>query len=288
MSSVRPTKHPFSLSMLGWALNEEQNIAGYIERAGRFLAALTDDYELIIIDDGSTDGTLAVARAYAESRPWLKIYANERNRGSGYNSKRAVGLATKDYLFWQTTDWAYDITRLGENLGYLADYDVLQGVRLNTISLHGLLRRSDNGLKALISITNYLLVRLLFRLPLHDYQNVTVYPRRLIQSVTLESESAFTNPECLLKVWWKGARIKEIPVPFLKRQLGLAKGTRPKVIWASIRDIFGWWWRWIVRGRRRDHGRGTVHAWSEADDLAGATTIQRAGSETSDRSRAAA
>jgi uncharacterized membrane protein YbhN (UPF0104 family) len=261
-------KHPFGLSMLGWALNEEQNIAAYIERAEQFLSALTDDFELIFIDDGSTDRTLEIARECQETRPWLRIFANDRNRGSGYNAKRAITLATKDYLFWQTTDWAYDIARLGENLGYLAHYDILQGFRQGTLSLRGLFYRSDNWRKAVISITNYLLVRFLFRLPLHDYQNVTVYPRRLIQSVTLESESAFTNPECLLKTWWSGARFKEVPVGFLKRQHGQAKGTRFKVILASIGDIFGWWWRWIVRGRRQDHGRGVVHYWSEGDDLA--------------------
>jgi len=257
-----------SLSMLGWALNEELNIAAYIEKAGRFLEAHADEFELILIDDGSTDRTVEIARAYQQTRPWLKLYVNDRNRGSGYNAKRSIALATKDYLFWQTTDWAYDISRLGENLGYLHGYDVLQGVRVGTISLRGLLTRSDNWRKAVISIVNYLLVRVLFRLPLHDYQNVTVYPRRLIQSCTLESESAFTNPECLLKAWWKGACIKEVPVPFCKRQHGQAKGTRLKVILASIGDIFRWWWRWIVRGQRADFGRGTVAYWSESDDLA--------------------
>jgi hypothetical protein len=145
---------------------------------------------------------------------------------------------------------------------------VLQGVRVGTVSVRGLLVRSDNWRKAVISIVNYLLVRMLFRLPVHDYQNVTVYPRRLIQSCTLESESAFTNPECLLKTWWKGARIKEVPVTFCKRQHGVAKGTRLKVILASIGDIVRWWWRWIVRGRRTDFGRGSVTYWAEADDLA--------------------
>jgi hypothetical protein len=53
-----------------------------------------------------------------------------------------------------------------------------------------------------VSVVNYLLVRTLFRLPVHDFQNVTVYPSRLVQSFTLESDSAFTNPECLLKAWW--------------------------------------------------------------------------------------
>ena len=52
-----PPRVPFGLSMLGWALNEEENIGGYIDRAGTFLAALTDRYELILIDDGSTDRT---------------------------------------------------------------------------------------------------------------------------------------------------------------------------------------------------------------------------------------
>ena len=121
------------------------------------------------------------------------------------------------------------------------------------------------------------------RLPLHDYQNVTVYPRRLIQSCTLESESAFTNPECLLKVWWKGARIKEVPVAFCKRQHGQAKGTRLKVIVASIKDILCWWWRWIACGRRPDHGRGVVHYWTESDDLA-----RRLPPPTSNGQRAAA
>jgi hypothetical protein len=109
-------KQPFSLSMLGWALNEEESIAGYLDRAGRFLNALTADYELILIDDGSTDRTLEIARECQRTRPWLRVHANGRNCGSGYNTKRAIALALKDYLFWQTVDWSYDITRLGESL----------------------------------------------------------------------------------------------------------------------------------------------------------------------------
>jgi glycosyltransferase involved in cell wall biosynthesis len=96
---------PFGLSMLGWALNEEENVGGYIDRAGAFLQALSDDYELILIDDGSTDRTWDIACEYQRTRPWLKPYRNDRNRGSGYNTKRALGLATKDYVFWQTVDW---------------------------------------------------------------------------------------------------------------------------------------------------------------------------------------
>ncbi len=257
-------ENPRSLSMLGWALNEEESIRAYIERAEQFLQSVADDYELIVIDDGSTDHTWGVAFECQKSRPWLRIYRNDRNRGSGYNTKRALSLAQKDYVFWQTVDWSYDISRLGANFHRLAECDVLQGVRLKTVSLHGLLKsRSDSPLKALISLVNYLLVRFLFGLPLHDYQNVTVYPRRFIQSMEIESESAFTNPECLLKSWWRGASIMEIPVPFVKRQTGTAKGTRAGFVFAAVKDVIYWWWRWIVLGKRKDKGRGKVIYWRE-------------------------
>jgi hypothetical protein len=256
-------KFPAGLSMLGWALNEEMNVGGYVERAGAFLEALTDDYELVLLDDGSTDRTWEVARACQETRPWLRLYRNDRNRGPGYNTKRALSLATKDYVFWQTVDWSYDLGQLGEFLPWLGHYDALQGVREGTLSWRGILgRRSDNAWKGVVSAVNYFLIRLMFRLPLHDYQNVTVYPRELIQSVRLETESSFTNPECLLKTWWKGARFKEFPVPFLKRQRGQAKGTRARAILASVTDIGSWWFRWVVLGRRADRGRGEVAPWA--------------------------
>jgi hypothetical protein len=249
----------FSLSMLGWALNEEESIADYIDRAGALLAAVTDDYELVLIDDGSTDRTWAIATECQRTRPWLKPFKNERNRGSGYNTKRAISLATKDYLFWQTVDWAYDIRHLVQALPALDRVDVLQGIRSNALTAAGMAgRRSDNAYKGLVSLVNYKLIRTLFRLPVQDYQNVTVYPRALIQSVTLESESSFTNAECLLKTWWRGASFAEVHVPFVKRDRGTGTGTRPRAIVAAIGDILYWWGQWIVLNRRADRGRGRV------------------------------
>ncbi len=271
MSIVMPEdthKHPEtasrrrSFSMLGWALNEEDNIAGYISKAEDFLRSMTSDFELILIDDGSRDATHDIIVEHQKTRPWLRLVRNEENKGAGYNAKLAITLATKDYLFWQPVDWCYDISKLPELLDLLDDYDVLQGVRPDTVSLGGLFTsRSDNPYKGLVSIMNYLWVRTFFQLPFHDYQNVTVYPTQLIQSVKLESESSFINPECLLKTWWKGTTYKEFPVPFLKRQKGESAGTKPKQIFIAIRDITFFWFRWIVLGQRPDKLKGTVTYW---------------------------
>ena len=257
-----------SLSMLGWALNEMlENIVAYIERAGEFLASVADDYELILIDDGSTDGTFETGHAMP-GHASLAAGSPQRPQSRFGLQHKVRHLAGHERLFisGRPSIGHNDISTLPANLKLLERDDVLQGVRHGTVSWSGLFqRRSDNARKGLVSIVNYLLVRTLFRLPMSDYQNVTVYLCRLIQSVALETESSFTNPECLLKTWWTGASFKEIPIGFLKRECGTAKGTRPRAILAAIRDIFYWWTRWILLGRRADFGRGTVALFAGTD-----------------------
>ena len=244
--------------MLGWGLDEHDNLSIYLERAEQCLCALTDDFEVIVIDDGSTDGMWDAAVAAQQTRPWLKLLQNDRNRGAAYSAKRAIGAATKDYVFWQTLDWAYDLSEFAASWHELQTHDILQGIRVNALTATAFGLRSDTTWKGIVSHVNYRLVRLLFQLPLNDYQNVTVYPRRLLQSFTFETDSSFMNPELLLKAWWSGASFREIPVPFVKRQRGVAKGTRWLSILKSISDIGRWWLRWMVLGRRPSRGRGRV------------------------------
>lgn len=244
--------------MLGWGLNEHDNLPIYLERAEQCLRELSDDFEVIVIDDGSTDGMWDAAVEAQKTRPWLTLLRNDRNRGAAYSAKRAIGAATKEYVFWQTLDWAYDVSVFAASWHELQTHDILQGIRVNALTATAFELRSDTTWKGIVSHVNYRLVRLLFQLPLNDYQNVTVYPRRLLQSFTFETDSSFMNPELLLKAWWSGASFREVPVPFVKRQRGVAKGTRWLSILKSISDIARWWIRWIVLGRRPAHGRGRV------------------------------
>lgn len=247
-----------SISMLGWGLDERENLPTYLDRAERFLRSVTDDFEVIVVDDGSRDGMWEVATEAQLTRPWLKLLKNDRNSGAAYSAKRAIRAATKDYVFWQTVDWAYDISGLASSLPLLREFDILQGVRVNALTATAFSLRSDTSWKGLISHTNYRLVRLLFQLPLNDYQNVTVYPRTLLQSFEFETDSSFMNPELLLKAWWSGASFREVAIPFIKRERGIAKGTRWTSIVRSIHDIFYWWFVWIVLGRRSQKSTGRV------------------------------
>lgn len=254
------TEPPFrpSVSMLGWGLDEQENLPSYLDRAEQFLSSISDDFEVIVVDDGSTDRMWALALEAQATRPWLKLLQNDRNRGAAYSAKRAIRAAAKDYVFWQTVDWAYDLTAIGTGFSQLRHHDILQGVRVNALTATAFSVRSDTTWKGIVSHINYRLVRCLFRLPLNDYQNVTVYPRQLLQSFEFETDSSFMNPELLLKAWWSGASFRELPVPFVKRERGVAKGTRWRSIVKSVLDIFGWWGRWILLGRRPAKGRGRV------------------------------
>jgi len=261
-SCRKRSRHGFTL--VSFALNEQDSVLEFLGRAEALLRGLTDDFEMFFVDDGSTDRTLALVQQFAMVRPWLRVISNGENLGTARSLVQVIPLATKDYFFWQTVDWSYDLTCLVDSVGLLERYDVLQGVRGPVFSRQSLgTARSDTPAKAFVSLVNWALVRILFGLPLRDFQNVTVYPTRLLQSLTIESNSAFTGPEMLLKAYWKGAVIKEVPVPFRPRERGEGKGTRPGQILAAVRDILRWWWRWRVLGFRPDHGPGRVVRWEE-------------------------
>jgi glycosyltransferase involved in cell wall biosynthesis len=265
-----------SISLLCWAYNEEDSIEAYLSRASQLMEETVEDYEIVLIDDGSTDQTYKLAKAFQEKHPRLRIFQNESNLNVGISSRRAIKRASKEFLFWQTIDWSYDISNLRQHLEYLRIYDIVQGVRRKPVSVKvGLLKpvvaivklfgmehltkRSDTVSKAFVSLINYLLIRLLFRVPLSDFQNVTFYPTKWIQSVNYEAKSSFANPEGLIKSYWAGMTIREVPIDFIPRQEGQAKGTRIKAIQASLEDILRLWFCWVVLGKRGRIQKGRTY-----------------------------
>lgn len=265
-----------SVSLLCWAYNEEDSIGEYLERALGLMDTTVDDYEIILIEDGSTDRTYEIAAEFQKKNQRLKIFRNERNLNVGISSQRAIKMASKKFLFWQTIDWSYDISDLRMHLEHLKEHDIVQGVRrkpvdvrirffkpfalmLKLFGIKHLTKRSDTVSKAFISVINYMLIRLLFRVPLSDFQNITFYPTKWIQSIEYEAKSSFANPEGLIKSYWNGMSIKEVSISFIARSKGEAKGTRLKAIINSVIDIFRLWFKWVVFGRRCFIKKGQIY-----------------------------
>lgn len=267
-----------SVSWLCWAYNEEELIEEYLYRANDLLNKTVCDYEIVVIDDCSTDRTNEIVNRLKQTIPQIRLIRNEKNLNVGLSSRKAIQSASKEYLLWQTIDWAYDITLFRVFLELLKSYDIVAGVRrapvivadqirwmkpllalMTLFGINHITRRSDTIYKAVVSLINYIMVRVLFRMPISDYQNIVFYPTRLVQSISYESRSSFANPEGLLKTYWQGANIVEVPISFIPRQKGEAKGTRLKAIFTSMTDIFRLWWCWVILGKRGWVTKGAIH-----------------------------
>ncbi len=254
--------------MLAWGLNEEALLVDFLDKAFQLLASAVNDYEVVFVDDGSTDRTPEILEAYREKEPRLKVIANPQNMNVGISCRRAIEGASKDYLFWQTVDWAYDIEDLRIYLELTEYYDIVQGIRpvperlLSYIpvvrSIYRVKGRSDNLWKAVISLTNYYVLRVLFGVNFHDFQNVTFYPTRLAQSLDLQGVTPFVNPEMLIKSYYRGARFIEVPIRFIPRSKGQAKGTKIKTVLRTVIDIFRHWLRWGWKLRISNSQRAKV------------------------------
>lgn len=255
-----------SVSALCWVYNEEQLIGEYLDRLHALMHRSVSNFEIVVIDDCSTDSTARIIADRMARYPEIHYFRNERNIDVGPSFKRAVRYATKEFLFWQTVDWSYDISLLRLHLEFLRDFDVVAGVRrapvlaadrylkplmgvLKLLSIKHLTRRSDTPWKAFVSVVNYLLIRLLFGVKLSDYQNVAYYRSALIQTIDWEASSSFVSPETHIKAYWRGARIVEVPISFRPRTVGEGKGVSTRTIARALRDIFKCWIRWQLLGR---------------------------------------
>lgn len=264
-----------SVSWLCWAYNEDELVYDFLLRANELLRQSVKDYEIIIVDDGSTDQTNEIIRSLQDKIPQMRLITNAVNLGTGISSQKAIQAASKEYFFWQTVDWSYDINKLRIFLELLKFYDIVQGVRREPVrdvdekwrsivtitrlfNMKHLTKRSDSIFKAVVSLINYMLIRVLFRVPLSDFQNVTFYPTSFIKSLKYEAKSSFVSPEGLIKAYWKKMRIIEVPISFIPRKAGVAKGVSIRSIKAALTDITKLWFKWIILGRRDFTGYGEI------------------------------
>jgi glycosyltransferase involved in cell wall biosynthesis len=253
-------KFTCSVSMLAWAYNEETLVESFLERATALLDRVATDWEIVLVDDGSTDRTNEIATAFAAREPRVRLIRHEHNLNVGMACRTAIAHASKEFLFWQTVDWSYDISKLRVFLELLMHFDAVQGIRPVPIrlmsyipvlrSIYRVRRRSDSFYKAVISLGNYYVLSILFGVRFHDFQNVTFYRTRVVQALPLVARTSFVNPELLLRNYYRGSRFIEVPIRFISRRNGVAKGTRLRVVLRSIIDTFRNWISWGVSSRR--------------------------------------
>lgn len=148
------------LSVVLPALNEELNVGPMIEACLEVLPRLVEDYEVIVVDDGSDDGTSAVARGWVDrAYPRVRLLVHGRNRGYGAALRTGLQHATKDLIFYTDADRQFDVAELTYFLPMAADHDLVVGFRVY---------RYDRAFRTMISWGYNRIVAVLFRVRVRD------------------------------------------------------------------------------------------------------------------------
>lgn len=224
-----------SVSLVVPVFNEQEIIAETIDVFMRDLALAAAEYELIIVDDGSTDETENILNEYSRKyQNHLKVIRNKRNMGSGRSLTEGFKYARYPVVMTNFADRPFDLKELNKILPlFLDEVDFIVVCRTN--------RSANNFYRKITSLVNYSFIRFLFKESVGDFQFIQIYRKNILDDLKIESRRTFVAPEIILRALRKGYRMKEYTTTFYPRNKGKAKCGHPKVILRTLYDMCKFW-----------------------------------------------
>jgi glycosyltransferase involved in cell wall biosynthesis len=219
------------LSLVIPAHNERDSIGLMVREARSVLPALAREFEIVVVDDGSTDGTAEVAAAAMEGdESRLRLVRHERKSGALVSVADGLRAATGDFIAYIDGDGQFQVKDLELLARRIEQADLVGGRRLN---------RADPWFRSVISGTFNLGVRLLYGLPYRDMDCGLKLIRRsaLIRMSPLIGRSACLNAEIYFKARRSGMRIVQVPVSHYPRLTGRRSGGRLLPIARALREL---------------------------------------------------
>ena len=219
-----------SLSVFFPCHNEADNVETMTEACLRMARRVARDHEVIIVDDGSTDGTAALADALADKYPdEVRVARNQPNRGYGGALQRGFRAAAKDLIFYTDGDGQFDVEEIDRLIPLLDEYDIVSAYRLE---------RQDNFLRRFNGAAWTRLGRRALGLHVRGVGCAfKIYPRRVIAETELRSEGALIDAEMLARATRAGYRIGQVGVHHHPRSAGQSSGGDPRVILRAFREL---------------------------------------------------
>jgi glycosyltransferase involved in cell wall biosynthesis len=246
MSAEKP-----GLSIFFPAYNDAGTIASLVLVAHMTARELTDDHEVIVVEDGSPDHTGALLDEMARHFPWLKVVHHERNRGYGGALRTGFATASKELVFYTDGDAQYDPREMVRLWAALCPgVDFVNGYKIS---------RNDPLHRVVIGRLYHWFVKLAFGLRLRDVDcDFRLLRRRVFDKVVLTRSSGVICVELMKKVQDHGYRVAEVPVHHFHRSYGKSQFFNFPRVARTLVDLARLWRELVVR---RDHLRpGTAHA----------------------------
>ena len=227
-----------SLTAFFPAYNDQHTIEGIVRLVASEMKKVTDDYEVLVVNDGSQDGTAAILDRLASELPFLRVIHHESNQGYGAALITGFYNARKDLIFYTDGDGQYDVREIHNLLKELGpNIQLVNGYKV---------KRADAWYRVWIGEVYRRAMRGLFQLSIRDVDcDFRLFRRAIFNEIVLESKSGVICVEMAKKFERAGFRMAEVPVSHYPRMHGSSEFFRVRHLAHTLRGLMKIWWRMI-------------------------------------------
>jgi glycosyltransferase involved in cell wall biosynthesis len=219
--------------------NDSQTIAGLVRKTEASLTRITADYEIVVVDDGSSDNSLEILAALQDEIRTLRVVRHDCNRGYGAALISGFAAATKDFVFYTDGDGQYDpaeIELLASQM--VPGLDVVNGFKRS---------REDAWYRKLVGGAYQRGARILFSLPIRDVDcDFRLLRRDALDGITLESSDGAICVELVRKLRDSGRSMTELAVTHYARAYGSSQFFKPERILRAVQGVLHWYVRLVI------------------------------------------
>lgn len=233
-----------SISAVFPAYNDGGSIASMVSTASIALRQVSNEYEIVVVNDGSSDYTATVLEELKGKYPELRVIHHPMNKGYGAALRTGFKTATKEWIFYTDGDSQYnplELTLLVDALHNGAD--AVNGYKLS---------RNDSLLRIIVGRAYHNLVKIFFGIRIRDVDcDFRLIPRRILEEIELESVSGAVCLEMVKKIEDAGYVFAEVPVNHYSRKYGTSQFFVPWRIIRSLRQLAGLYWKLVVQKKHK-------------------------------------
>ncbi|MFN8387427.1 MAG: glycosyltransferase family 2 protein [Anaerolineales bacterium] len=245
MNRSKPQTRITNISAVFPAFNDGGTIASMVSAASIALRQLTQEYEIIVVNDGSSDYTATVLEEMKEKYPELKVIHHPANRGYGAALRTGFHAATKDWVFYTDGDSQYNPLEMSLLVDALhEEVDAVNGYKLT---------RNDSLFRTIIGRAYHNFVKIFFNIHIRDVDcDFRLIPRRILDEIELQSVSGAICLELVKKIEDAGYRFAEVPVNHYSRKYGVSQFLVPWRVLRTLRQLAVLYWKLVIR---KEHKR---------------------------------
>lgn len=210
--------------------NDAKSIGTLVSDAASVLRKLCNDWEIIVVNDGSTDESASVLAHLAKSLPQLRIITHLRNQGYGAALRSGFIAARKPYIFYTDGDGQYDVKELAILLPLMTkEIDFVNGIKIS---------RKDPTYRVVLGNWYSLVARWLFWLPIYDVDcDFRLIRASVLRKIKLTSNSGAICVELVKKAQRAGARFRQVSVHHFERRHGASQFFRIDRLLTTLEEL---------------------------------------------------